>query len=207
MPRPRFATADASLKERILHAAREEFARNGYEGASLNRILLAAGLSKGAYYYYFDDKLDLAVTVLAEEMVRAAERWQHMRPMHDADGFWAELRRFSLEQSKLMHAERTRYDCLMRLSSLLKNPETSQRLMGLVKINRPHAQELMLKGQELGAVRTDLPVHALIDLITNVKLSLFRSLYPDDRVLSEPELETFTDQVLALTKRLLRPER
>ena len=34
---------------------------HGFENASLNRIIKKAGISKGAMYYYFDDKMDLYI--------------------------------------------------------------------------------------------------------------------------------------------------
>ncbi len=40
------------------------FVAHGYVGASLNRILDDAGISKGAAYYYFDDKADLYATAI-----------------------------------------------------------------------------------------------------------------------------------------------
>ena len=64
MPRPRFARLTAAKRERIMEAAAKEFAAHGYEGATLNRILVEAGISKGAAYYYFDDKADLYLTAL-----------------------------------------------------------------------------------------------------------------------------------------------
>jgi AcrR family transcriptional regulator len=45
-----------------LEAAAKEFVAHGFEAASLNRILDDAGISKGAAYYYFDDKTDLYAT-------------------------------------------------------------------------------------------------------------------------------------------------
>ncbi len=62
MPRPRFNKLAPEKRERIMEAAAKEFAAYGYEGASLNRILEQAEVSKGAAYYYFDDKADLFVS-------------------------------------------------------------------------------------------------------------------------------------------------
>ena len=47
-------------KQRILHAAVEVFGERGYRGASVDDVALAAGVTKGAVYYYFTDKNDLA---------------------------------------------------------------------------------------------------------------------------------------------------
>ena len=46
-------------KDRILQAARAEFIHNPYEKTSINRILAEAGIPKGSFYQYFDDKSDL----------------------------------------------------------------------------------------------------------------------------------------------------
>ncbi|MEZ4461946.1 MAG: TetR/AcrR family transcriptional regulator [bacterium] len=47
-----------------MEIAAEEFSLKGFDGASFNRIIERAGLSKGAAYYYFDDKADLFDTVI-----------------------------------------------------------------------------------------------------------------------------------------------
>src|SRR5690349_22874095 len=64
MPRPRFEKLQPEKRERLLESAAKEFATHGYDDASLNQILEKAGVSKGAAYYYFDDKADLFMTVL-----------------------------------------------------------------------------------------------------------------------------------------------
>lgn len=46
-------------KQELIDAAIEEFGEKGYEKASLNSILKAAGISKGAFYYHFDNKESL----------------------------------------------------------------------------------------------------------------------------------------------------
>ena len=44
--------------------AAQEFAQHGFEDASMNRILERAQMSKGAAYYYFEDKVDVFFTVV-----------------------------------------------------------------------------------------------------------------------------------------------
>ncbi len=64
MPRPRFQKLSEEKRERIMEAAAKEFSAYGFEQASLNRILDEAGVSKGAAYYYFDDKADVFATTV-----------------------------------------------------------------------------------------------------------------------------------------------
>ena len=59
MVRPRFAKLPAHQRQAIVQAALDEFATHGFHDASLNRVIEAAGISKGSMYYYFDGKEDL----------------------------------------------------------------------------------------------------------------------------------------------------
>ncbi len=53
-PKPR------DSKDRILAAALSLFGERGYVNTSIDEIATRAGLTKGALYYYFEDKADLA---------------------------------------------------------------------------------------------------------------------------------------------------
>lgn len=62
----------------IIRSAAVEFGKSGYAAASLNRILEGSRATKGAMYFHFDSKEDLARAVLdsAVERYRATtERW------------------------------------------------------------------------------------------------------------------------------------
>jgi len=53
-------------RERLVNAAVEEFAREGYEGANINRITQAAGVATGTIYNYFPSKNEMMLTILSE---------------------------------------------------------------------------------------------------------------------------------------------
>jgi TetR/AcrR family fatty acid metabolism transcriptional regulator len=53
-------------RERILRAATDVFARNGYFNAKVSEIAKAAGVADGTIYLYFDGKEDLLVTIFRE---------------------------------------------------------------------------------------------------------------------------------------------
>lgn len=65
-PAPPETTRGTSKRERILRAAIEVFARNGYFNAKVSEIAKAAGVADGTIYLYFDGKEDLLVTVFRE---------------------------------------------------------------------------------------------------------------------------------------------
>ncbi len=55
-----------SKRERILRAAVEVFAKNGYFNAKVTEIAKAAGVADGTIYLYFDGKEDLLNTIFRE---------------------------------------------------------------------------------------------------------------------------------------------
>ena len=58
--------APESTRQKILDAAFDEFYRNGFQGGSLNRIVQAAGTTKGALFHHFEGKSDLGYAVVRE---------------------------------------------------------------------------------------------------------------------------------------------
>lgn len=50
-------------RARLLEHAATAFAERGYAGTSLNDIIREAGLTKGAFYFHFDSKEELALEV------------------------------------------------------------------------------------------------------------------------------------------------
>ena len=55
-----------SKRERILRAAVDVFAENGYFNAKVAQIAKAAGVADGTIYLYFDGKEDLLITIFRE---------------------------------------------------------------------------------------------------------------------------------------------
>lgn len=69
MPR-RFQTDQIDLRQHILEAALREFSEKGYHRAVLDEIAARAGASKGAVYWYFENKRALFLAVVMEELSR-----------------------------------------------------------------------------------------------------------------------------------------
>ena len=56
----------SKTQRRLLDAATAEFAREGYDGANVNRISRAAGYAKGTIYNYFPSKRALMLSLIDE---------------------------------------------------------------------------------------------------------------------------------------------
>lgn len=64
----KFDGLDKEKQKRIVSAALEEFAERGYQEASTNRIVKAAGIGKGMLFYYFQNKQTLYHYLLTDSL-------------------------------------------------------------------------------------------------------------------------------------------
>ncbi|GAA4937940.1 TetR/AcrR family transcriptional regulator [Actinoplanes utahensis] len=88
MPLPRFDRLPPATRAAILAVAREHFARDGRDGASFNRIIADAGISKTSAYHYFDGKDDLFAVVAADAGERVREVLGRWEPVTTPDELW-----------------------------------------------------------------------------------------------------------------------
>lgn len=62
-------------RRKVLEAGYREFYQNGYQGGSLNRIVEAAGTTKGALFHHFSGKAELGYAVIDEFLAPAVQYW------------------------------------------------------------------------------------------------------------------------------------
>ena len=166
MPLARFQKIETHKRQRLLQAAAQEFAAVGFQKASLGRIAEAAGVSKPALYYYFEDKADLFVTVVHEAWDRLSPVKQ-LDPLElDVDSFWPALERILESHLARFHQE----PWLTAVGKLAYHPPQEGAPAGAVakmfEEARAFQRGLLRRGQELGTIRTDLPEELLIAMLT-----------------------------------------
>ena len=71
----RDAAEDAGGRERVLVAAVELFAANGYDGTSVAQVIARAGVAKGGFYHHFATKEALLYEVYGDLITRQLTRW------------------------------------------------------------------------------------------------------------------------------------
>lgn len=69
-------------RQRLLQSAFREVYRSGFQGAGLDTILAATGVTKGALYYHFGSKEALGYAIV-EEIVAALPREKWLRPLQE----------------------------------------------------------------------------------------------------------------------------
>jgi TetR/AcrR family transcriptional regulator len=74
MPKETFFNLPDDKRRRILDVVIDEFADNDYANVSISKIVTRAGIAKGSFYQYFEDKDDLSaylVSYIAEIKAKA----------------------------------------------------------------------------------------------------------------------------------------
>jgi AcrR family transcriptional regulator len=166
MPRPRFNKLPQEKRERILETAAKEFSAHGFEGASFNQILEKAEVSKGAAYYYFDDKADLFATALDYYSKQLAPIDSLDIGGLNAENFWT-LFMEMYQQVYVRAYELPHAFGILRASAQLyhqKHPAMQPYLDELWN----WSQTVLRRGQALGVVRTDLPDDLLMAIIVGL---------------------------------------
>ncbi|ENQ69670.1 HTH-type transcriptional repressor BepR [Brucella melitensis CNGB 1076] len=78
----------AETREAILLAAEQVFLERGVNQSTLTEIACYAGVTRGAIYFHFEDKLDIFQSIIGrarfpqEEIMLQAARFDHPNPLH-----------------------------------------------------------------------------------------------------------------------------
>jgi TetR/AcrR family transcriptional regulator len=154
----------AATRQKLLTAARREFARSGLAGARVDEIADRAGVNKQLVYHYFGDKdaLYLAVLEWVYEEIRAKERELNL------DGFPPEQAIRKLIESSFDHlAEHP--DFIVLLND--ENRGGARHVRGSKKIEALHSplvslvSKILGEGVRSGAFRKGInPVHLYISI-------------------------------------------
>jgi AcrR family transcriptional regulator len=80
-----FGEEDSSKRRQILDGARKVFMDLGFDGASMNEIARAAGVSKGTLYVYFADKSRLFEAIVEDEALEKGKIAYNLDPSRDVE--------------------------------------------------------------------------------------------------------------------------
>lgn len=89
MPSSTFFNLPGEKQEKLLSAAVGEFTKRSFNQASINRIIQEAGIPRGSFYMYFEDKEDLFRYLLAEQADQLLRITQELLSRDGGDIFQA----------------------------------------------------------------------------------------------------------------------
>jgi AcrR family transcriptional regulator len=214
MPKETFFNLPDAKREAITAIAIEEFADHPYAVVSISRIVARAGIAKGSFYQYFEDKEDLYTYLL--ELI--GEKKKEMFSIHHPDPehvgvfkylHWVVENSFRFE---LTYPELTRLGYRAFAASLLPQAFQSRVRQETIAFYR----RLVALGQEQGDISREINPDLVASIFEVVFTSLNQTLmgYITEHVESEqshqplfvrPEILQLYHQAMDILERGLAP--
>jgi AcrR family transcriptional regulator len=146
----------ARTRERLLRAAFQEMHRSGFRSADLNAILAAAGVTKGALYYHFDNKEALGYAVV-DEIIASNLHQKWVQPLRNAKNPIDVLVRI-IQSESLKRVDVQRGCPLLNLSQEMSGLDEGfrRRTARLYKDWHDAMAEALREGQKRKVVRSDI---------------------------------------------------
>jgi AcrR family transcriptional regulator len=207
MARKRLRHLDSQKREALFRAAALEFAHHGFAGASINRIIQRAGMSKGSVYYYFEDKSDLFATTLERASQRIMEEvgWPSLEVL-GADEFWDALLELTHRSTDLARRDEWWVGLSRALHRFRDEPGAGPAVARMQAFARNWWQTLIRRGQTLGVIRTDLPLDLLVEIAMGADEAGDRWMMDRWEQLGEDEIQALVDGRVDLLRDMLDKE-
>lgn len=192
--------------QRLLDAAVNLFAAQGFPNTTVQAITQAADVGKGTFFNYFPSKEHVLIALAQRQVGKIAAAASHIDPelpvreqirkvVHQLAAGW-------------LHSKR-----LIRslLGTALTNEALTPRLEALLPKGRGHMLLLVQEGQRRGELRADLPAPEITRMLQQFMLGthMVWSLHPDPDLDGwlDQALDTFWQGVAARPRPVPRPQR
>jgi AcrR family transcriptional regulator len=179
----------------LLKTAGRVFAERGYVGTTMAELIQASGLTKGAFYFYFRSKADLAMAVMTDQKARWLDRIGAR--LVDQPRAADQLNALIPAMLDLIATESGAWS----VTRLTKELATEPALAG--RVGQPMAEwvgmvaEIVRRGQAEGDLRTDLDA----DDIAVLLVAAFDGLKTASDILDGPDATArFPDRAYALRR-------
>ena len=214
MPKETFFNLPPEKRGKINDLAIEEFAENDYKNASISRIVARAGIAKGSFYQYFENKQDLYLYLIQRSMQEKAAFLSQNPPL-EANNIFAKLRwlftiglGFEFSNPKLARIGfRAIYD---------DAPLPSETRLVIQEGSMDFFRQLVQQGKEQGSIDLEIDTNTAAYMFNMVFINLGdfilkqQKINPEQlldeqgQVFTSPAVEKVFDQVLGILQSGLR---
>ncbi|GIO41482.1 TetR/AcrR family transcriptional regulator [Paenibacillus apis] len=178
--------------EQILSVSAKLFTEKSYEKTSIQDIIDALGMSKGAIYHHFKSKEEILEAVMDQQFSYAAEMLNHLIVNTEAPN--ARLKLIQILENVLADPKAHTLDKV--LSHQIKNPQFV--LTGMkngVEKDAPIIAGIMIQGQEDGSITTEFPYECAEVFMLLINIWINPTLFRRNRAETISRL-TFLQQMM-----------
>jgi len=176
-----FLQLDEEKRERVLSAAINEFADKNYNNASMNVVVKAAGISKGALFKYFKSKAGLFGFVYKMALGRVKDYLRQVRDESETEDFFTRLEKVMLAGLDFIHVHPGLAAIYYRIVFTGDSPYKREIVVEVQRESLEFIESLIQKGIERGELRSDLDskisafmVEAVVDRFVHAHHAQFR---------------------------------
>ena len=188
--RPRGQGTRPPVKERLLNVATRLFARHGFEGTSVQDIVDAAGVTKGAMYHYYGSKDDLLYEVYHQVLTMQTS---HLEEIAAGPGTPEERLRAAaadVVETSLDNLD----DMIVFFRSLHMLPEDKQaQIRTERRLYHDKFKALVDEGVAAGTFRGDVPADIVVHYFLSVVNQLGSWFKPDGALSPAEVARQFTE--------------
>lgn len=177
MPKETFYNLPESKQKVVFEAAVQEFSTQRYSDASINQIVKSAGIPRGSFYQYFNDKADIFMFVLEKitTEIKAIEQKNMVDNSHcDALTQFANKLASTIE----LNSSKPEY---VRIT-MIQSKESDPFVKKFFELQEEHKQaviKLFERDKQRGLVREDVDAAAVIDMVYLLSKETFYAIGSD----------------------------
>lgn len=188
MPTETFFNLPEKKRKRIVDSALDEFSNHFYHKVSVNRIVELAGISKGSFYQYFDDKKDLYKYIIGNLGQKKMKYLNQILGNKDEYDFFEILEKL-YEVGIKFAKDHPRFD---KIGYKLYTNTDSEIFDEITKNNKEKSisffEDLLKKGIKEGEVDEKIDLNLTAHIMTNTSISLGKLFYRDGKI-DEEDME------------------
>ena len=139
-------------RQQILNVARDVFARHGYHAAKIEDIVAAAGVARGTFYIYFEDKRSIFEEIIDGTIARLATSIVRVDP-HDRARTVANQVRDNVQRVVGILLEDHATTKILLSDAVGVDPEFDRKLLSFYEEMSTMLGRTLKDGQKLGIVR------------------------------------------------------
>jgi len=172
MPKETFFNLAENKRLRIVELAIEEFSTYSFTKASISRIVARAGIAKGSFYQYFENKLDLYRWLLLDFIGKKKMTFLQAHPAPAGGDFFDNLAHLFLTGLKFGLANpRLAQISVWVMQSLHHESASSKLSRELQRLGLANLKAILQQGQASGQVREDIDLDLAADVLMTTSMN------------------------------------
>ncbi|MDQ1240163.1 MAG: hypothetical protein QG577_2349 [Thermodesulfobacteriota bacterium] len=174
-----FQSLQSEKRDRILQAALQEFAANGYRNASMNSIVKKAGISKGSLFWYFRSKDFLFGALVDSAVDQVKDSIRRVRTETSGMLFFRRLEMFIKAGIRFIDDHPLLARIYFHLLQSGEAPFGGEKLSQLRSFGAGFFSDLIEEGMRTGELRRDIRVDHSAFLMNSMLEALLRAYYTE----------------------------